>query len=79
MNDMEIGIAVYEGEHTPHELHTPMYRKVRILSCSAPWLEGTKFLLDKSISPNTPMLVQFNPNDQFCKIVSLEDARNSIP
>lgn len=67
---MQIAIAVYEGE-TSFSGH----RKVRILSCTDPVYEGQKFCINDWIEFGRYILVQFEPDDQFCKRITLNEVR----
>lgn len=74
---METAIAVHEGEFN-HNCNGK-FAKVRILSCTDPNIEGLHFCVHNQwVELGRHYLVQFWPDDQFCRVIPLAEANSPI-
>jgi hypothetical protein len=72
---METAIAVYKGDLTFND----QVKKVLIVSCTDPKVEGFFFCVkDQYVEIGRHYLVQFDPDDQFCRIIPLADAKELL-
>jgi len=71
---MQVAIAVHEGEFSANG----QFKKMRIVSCSDPSMEGLRFCIFQWVEFGRHYIVKFCPDDQFCRVVPLADALLSL-